>query len=204
MRGTITLLATVALASAVRVGNAQHVAGAHAAKTIPAPVPLDTKGFQAALARVGDDLYIAGQPTAEAIRQLHDRGVTTVVNLRTPEEMAQIGFDEAALVASLGMKYVYLPVRGNAEFPYSPATVERFSRALNEATGAVLLHCTVAWRASHLWSAYLISQRGMSVDSALNQGRLINLMDEHRMGDGRQPVEDFLGRDLEPLHRRKP
>jgi protein tyrosine phosphatase (PTP) superfamily phosphohydrolase (DUF442 family) len=47
-------------------------------------------------------MYIAGQPTADGIRQLPDQGVTTVVNLRTPAEMARVGFDEAALVASLG------------------------------------------------------------------------------------------------------
>ncbi len=202
MLARIARLATVTLiVSSERVG-AQHVAGAHPDKSVPAPARLDAgRGFQAAFARVGDDLYIAGQPTVAALRELHDRGVTTVVNLRTPEEMAGIGFDEAALVASLGMKYVYLPVRGNREFPYAPATVDAFSRALTEATGGVLLHCTVAWRASHLWVAYLIRERGMSVDTALAEGRLINLMDEHHGAAGRQPVEDFLGRDLEALRR---
>lgn len=202
MRTTITLLAGVASLIAPQVSAAQHVTGASPAKTTPAPVQLDSpKGFQAVLARVGDDLYIAGQPTADALHQLRERGVTTVVNLRTPEEMAGIGFDEAAEVAKLGMKYVYLPVRGNAEFPYSPATLDAFTRALRESSGPVLLHCTVAWRASHLWTAYLIRERGMSADSALVQGRLINLMDSHHSGAGRQPVEDFLGRDLEELRR---
>jgi uncharacterized protein (TIGR01244 family) len=205
MRAKIALLAAVSFIVASRSGTAQHVAGAHPDKTIPAPVSLPLSGFQAAFSRVGDDLYIAGQPTADALRQLRDRGVTTVVNLRSPEEMKSIGFDEAAIVASLGMKYVYLPVRGNAEFPYAPSTVEQFGRALKESKGAVLLHCTVAWRASHLWTAYLIADRGMSVDSALFQGRAINLMDEHHDGSGRQPVEDFLGKDLEALRRpRKP
>ena len=202
MRGRTALLATVSLAVAPQLGIAQHIAGSHPDKKIPLPVQLDaSKAFQSTFARVGDDLYIAGQPTREALHQLRERGVTTVVNLRSPEEMAGVGFDEAAEAASLGMKYVYLPVRGNSEFPYSPATVDQFSRALKEANGGVLLHCTVAWRASHLWTAYLIRERGMSVDSALSQGRAINLIDEHHMGSGRQPVEDFLGRDLEPLHR---
>ena len=206
MSRKITSLAGALLAASAHLAVAQHVVGAHPDKTVPMPVSLDpAKSFQAAFARVGDDLYISGQPTADALRQLHDKGVTTVVNLRTPEEMAHIGFDEAAEVAKLGMKYVYLPVRGTADMPYSPATVDGFSRALKEANGGVLLHCTVAWRASHLWSAYLIRERGMSVDSALGQGRAINLMDEHHSGEGRQPVEDFLGRDLDALRRyRKP
>lgn len=57
--------------------------------------------------------------------------------------------------------------------------------------------CTIAWRASHLWAAYLIKERGVPVDAALANARAINLMDDHRMGPGgRQPVEDFLGRVL--------
>ena len=202
MRRNIVAAAAVSLMGHPCAVWAQHIAGAHPDRRVPAPVTLDApKGFRSTLARVGDDLYIAGQPTRDALRQLRDRGVTTVVNLRTPEEMATIGFDEAAEVASLGMKYVYLPVRGTPDLPYSPATVDQFSRALKDATGGVLLHCTIAWRASHLWTAYLIRERGMSADSALNQGRAINLMDDHHMSSGRQPVEDFLGRDLEPLHR---
>jgi len=195
------------LALLPRVTGAQHITGPHPDKIVPAPIVLDatSEGFQAMFARVGDDLYIGGQPNADALRRLHDRGVTTVVNLRTPPEMAKVGFDEAALVRSLGMKYVYLPVRGTPDLPYSPQTVDAFNRALAEANGAVLLHCTVAWRASHLWTAYLIKDRGMSPDSALAQGRAINLMDAHHSGAGRQPVEDFLGRDLDALERyRKP
>jgi uncharacterized protein (TIGR01244 family) len=169
---------------------------------VPVPVALDTTGrFQATFVKVGDDLFIGGQPTERGLRELKAQGVTTVVNLRTPEEMkSQVNFDEAALVAQLGMTYVYLPVRGNAEFPYAPATVTKFSEALGKANGKVLLHCTIAWRASHLWAAYLIHERNIPVDSALANARAINLMDTHRMGsNGRQPVEDFLGRDLPTL-----
>ena len=63
------------------------------------PVNLDITGlFQAKFASVGSDLFIAGQPTEKALRDLKAKGVTTVINLRMPEEMKQIGFDEAALV----------------------------------------------------------------------------------------------------------
>ena len=156
--------------------------------------------FQARAARVGEDVIVAGQPTERALRELKAQGVTTVVNLRTPEEMStRVDFDEARLVAELGMRYVYLPVRGTPEYPYSPETLAKFADAVAHANGKVLLHCTIAWRASHLWAAYLI-KRGVPVDSALANARAINLMDEHRMGqNGRQPVEDFLGQALPTL-----
>lgn len=60
----------------------------------------------------------------------------------------------------------------------------------------MLLHCTIAGRASHLWAAYLIQYRGVPVATALQQARTINLMDDMRMDEDRQPVESFLGRTL--------
>jgi uncharacterized protein (TIGR01244 family) len=192
------LLALAAIAPA----GAQRIATTGPISKLPAPVPLDTTGrFQAAAVRVGDDFFIAGQPTERALREMHDQGVRTVVNLRSPEEMQNaVKFDERAVVARLGMKYVYLPMRGTPDFPYSPEAVTKLAAAVAGANGKVLLHCTVAWRASHLWAAYLIRERGVDVETALANARAINLMDDHRMGPGgRQPVEDFLDRTLPTL-----
>jgi len=186
--------------SAVTSGvcGAQRLTGPRPTGDVPAPVSLDTRGqFQEKFASVGDDVFISGQPTERALRDLRAQGVTTVVNLRTPEEMStRVPFDEAALVKNLGMEYVYVPVRGNAEFPYSPAAVKSFAAAMTGAKGKVLLHCTIAWRASHLWAAYLIQYRDVPVARALEQARMINLMDDMRMDGDRQPVEAFLGRAL--------
>jgi uncharacterized protein (TIGR01244 family) len=193
-------LAAVTAMSAVMAGvcGAQRLTGAQPTGEVPAPVTLETRGqFQDKFARVGSDVFISGQPTAQALRDLHAQGVTTVVNLRTPEEMQKrVPFDEPALVKELGMEYVYLPMRGNAEFPYSPEAVKAFASAMSGAKGKVLLHCTIAWRASHLWAAYLIQYRGVPVATALQQARSINLMDDMRMDGDTQPVEAFLGRKL--------
>jgi protein tyrosine phosphatase (PTP) superfamily phosphohydrolase (DUF442 family) len=187
-----------ALSAAASPAAAQHVTGAHPSAAIPSPELLDTTGlFNSRFAKVGDDLFIAGQPTERGLRELKARGVTTIVNLRTPPEMARIGFDEAALAAQLGMAYVYLPVRGDTAMPYSPETVAKFAKVMESTTsGKVALHCTVAWRASHLWAAYLIKNRGIDVPTALANARAINLMDDMRMSTGRQPVEEFLNQDL--------
>src|SRR3954470_3525220 len=179
------------------VSGAQHVAGASSKADVPNPVAMDTHGqFQDKLARVGDDVFISGQPTEKGLRELSAQGVTTVVNLRSPPEMARIPFDEAKVVKELGMQYVYLPMRGTADLPYSPAGLKSFADAMAGAKGKVLLHCTVAWRASHLWAAYLIQYRGVPVEKALAQARTINLMDDMRMDGEQQPVEAFLGRKL--------
>jgi uncharacterized protein (TIGR01244 family) len=118
--------------------------------------------------------------------------VTTIVNLRMPEEMARVGFDEAALAKELGIRYVHIPVNGRPENPYSPMALDTFAAAMVSADGKVLLHCTVAWRASHLWAAYLIRDRSVPVATALSQARQINLMDDRPMSE-QQPLEGFLG-----------
>ncbi len=173
---------------------AQSIVGKNTTGPVPNPVTLDPTGmFQDKFVSVGDDMFIAGQPTEKALRELRAKGVTTVVNLRMPEEMAKVKFDEAALVKELGMKYVHIPMRGTATNPYGPKQLDAFAAALESADGKVLLHCTIAWRASHLWAAYLIRDRKMPVATVLAQARAINLMDDMRMGADQQPLEGFLG-----------
>ena len=196
---SITLaLATLVFTAAT--GDAQKLVKQEKLSTVPAPVLLDNAGmFQDKYAKVGDDIFIAGQPTEKALREMKAQGVTVIVNLRTPPEMARIGFDEPKLISELGIKYVYLPVRGEGEFPYSPETLKKFTEVMKTTDGKVLLHCTVAWRASHLWGAYLI-QEGVPIPDALNHARKINLMDDHRMdGSGNQPLALFLGKSVPGL-----
>jgi len=199
---TTTLAVLVATTVAATL-PAQSLVGRKPIRAVPSVSLLETDGmFLQRYAKVGDDLVIAGQPTEKALHVMKDQGVTTVINLRMPEEMEQIGFDEKKLVASLGMKYVHIPMRGgDGEMSYSPATLAKFTSAMKSADGKVLLHCTVAWRASHIWAAYLI-QEGLPEADVLQHARGINLMDDHRMDDsGQQPVEMFLGRRLSAIKR---
>src|SRR5436305_4026774 len=113
---------------------AQSIVGKGKTGPVPSPVTLDPAGlFQAKFVSVGDDMFIAGQPTEKALRDLRAKGVTTIVNLRMPEEMAQVGFDEAALATQLGMRYVYIPMRGTPENPYGPKELDAFAAAMSAA-----------------------------------------------------------------------
>src|SRR5689334_25430784 len=142
-RISFVTLAGVALTFSLMpvVTSAQRLTGPNPSAEVPDPVVLDAKGqFQDKFAKVGDDVFIAGQPTEQALRDLAAQGVKTVVNLRTPPEMAtRVPFDEKALVAQLGMKYVYLPMRGNVEYPYSPDDLKEFGKAMKESDGKLLL-----------------------------------------------------------------
>ena len=176
---------------------AQRLTGRSPTGTVPAPVVSDRHDqFEGRFASVGDDVLIAGQPTEGALHAMQKAGVTTVVSLRAPSETKDLPYDEAKLVASLGMKYVNLYDSN----PYTPFVLDRFAAEIADAKGKVLLHCTVAWRASHLWAAYLIGKRDVPVAVAIAQTHGINLMDTMG-GKSRQPVEGFLNRDLKELHK---
>lgn len=156
----------------------------------PAPEPVSgVEGVFRNLYRDGR-VYVAGQPSAEALARFKELGVTAVVNLRTDAEMAdrdRVPFDEAARLAELGIEYVHLPIGGDEE-PFRPEVIERLDDVLRRHPGPVLLHCTVAWRASWVWAGYLVRYQGLSLDDALARGEAIALEPS--------PLEGLLGRPV--------
>jgi uncharacterized protein (TIGR01244 family) len=153
------------------------------------PVKLDATGFQEVFAEV-DNLYISGQPEKESFAKLKSEGVTTVVNLRTDSEMSNrenVPFDEKAVVDSLGMDYIHIPL-GGPDSPYNNEALIKFGDALSKAEGKVLLHCTVGRRASYMWAAYLIQFKGFSPNRAIEYAKAVNF--------GEWSLEGLLGKKL--------
>ncbi len=163
--------------------------GIFAQKKTDSIAKLDNDGFKVIIVQVGD-FYISGQPEKKGLDKLKSLGVTTVVNLRTDGEMNNrdiVPYDEAVYIDSIGMKYVHIPL-GGKENPYTPEALVKFNDAVENSKGKVLLHCTVAWRASHLWTAYLVKYKGFDIDTAIQLGRQINL--------GTLPLESFLDKKI--------
>ncbi len=132
-----------------------------AAPAVPAAPPFETR-----VVRDGAVL-LSPQPMAADLEALGAKGVRRVINLRTPEEMATLGFDEAAVAASKGMDYTLIPIAGNAA--YSPAALDAFSAAMAKGEGDVLLHCASGTRAGHLYAAWLVRERGLSPEEAMRR-----------------------------------
>jgi uncharacterized protein (TIGR01244 family) len=157
-----------------------------------AALPVRVEGIEGVQGGVFRDgrVLIGGQPSEAALKAIRDLGVTAVVNLRTPAEMndrERVPFDEAAAVADLGMDYVHIPLGGD-DHPYTSQAVEQFAAVLEDHPGPVLLHCTVAWRASYMWAAYLILYQDLPLASALDRGEAIAI--------DPPPLEGLLGRPL--------
>ncbi len=167
------------------------VAGASAeVSPLNSPEALNADGFRDVFAKVADGVFMAGQPSEAGLQRVKGLGVTRVINLRTHQEMDNrevVPYDEAAAIEALGMEYVHIPL-GGPDTPYSPEAVTQLADALRGAEGNVLLHCTVAWRASHLWAAYLVAEHGYSVADAVNVGKQLNM--------GGYPFAEFLDREV--------
>lgn len=158
----------------------------------PEGLPHELSGFEGEIHGLWRDgrVFIAGQPDETALARFSEIGVTVVVNLRTAAEMddrERVPFDEAAFVDSLGMEYVHIPLGGEDD-PYTPEAVDRFADVLERHEGLVLLHCTVAWRASYLWSAYLVNEQDFSLDRGMARAEAMAIDD--------LPIEGLLGRSL--------
>jgi len=155
------------------------------------PTRLDWTGFRGG-AYLTDNLILTGQPLSEqAMQRLSAEGVSTIINLRTPEEMADTTstpINEAMLSDQLGIRYIELP-SGGPEYPFSQETVRQFAQAYSKTEGHVLLHCNSGRRATHLWIAYLVAYRNMDINEAVLLGQSANF--------GHQPLEGYLESNLE-------
>lgn len=117
------------------------------------------------------DLITGGQPPAESWLMLRGRDVSTVINLRTDEEMQ--GRDEAAEVQAVGLDYVHLPVRGSQDIDAGHA--DRLWQAIDRAPGRVMVHCASGNRVGALLALGAYRDGGMSAEQALAFGKRAGL-----------------------------
>jgi uncharacterized protein (TIGR01244 family) len=109
-------------------------------------------------------LATAGEPSAEALARLKERGFKTVIDLRTEREGVK---EEERIVREQGLRYVWVPV--------TPATlsakdVDAVAAVLDDpAAEPVLLHCASGNRAGGLLAAVL-ARKGKSLEEAEAEG----------------------------------
>jgi uncharacterized protein (TIGR01244 family) len=172
----LALLATPILAAAT---------GAPATPAAPAPAADPAPFVERALAF--DGIRLAGQPAAADFATIKAAGVTRVISLRTPAERATLGFDDAAAARDAGLAYADLPIDGSGGF--TPEVLDAFSKAMAEGGGDLLLHCGSGARAGQLYAAWLVRERGLSPQEAMQRVAPLGLWP--------LPMERMLNRPLE-------
>ena len=117
--------------------------------------------------QVAPTLYRGAQPSDAAYPQLAKLGVTTVLDLRRPEEHSTT--EEAKQVQAAGMRYVNIPMTG-----WTPPTTEQIAqvRAVMDTGGVVFVHCKQGRdRTGTVSAIYRMEHDGWANDKAYAEAR---------------------------------
>lgn len=107
------------------------------------------------------------QPNEAALRELKDKGVKTIINLRAPSEDRATFNREKKLARELGMTFHNIPMTGKE---FSPEAVDEVYKVYKEAKkdGRVLLHCSSGNRAAAWLGAHLFRHDGFSKEKSMS------------------------------------
>ncbi len=116
--------------------------------------------------RVDGRVTTSGQPTEAQLVAIKEMGVCDVINLGPHSNKGALD-NEAATLAELGMRYIYIPVDFGAP---TEADFEAFCRAMTELTDVpVHIHCIYNARVSAFLYRYALEGRGGSVEAAFER-----------------------------------
>jgi tyrosine-protein phosphatase SIW14 len=119
--------------------------------------------------RVDDHVYRGAQPTNNGFKDLAERGIKTVVDLRDIGEHSQA--DEQKAVTDLGMRYVSVPMQGMST--PKDKQIAAVLALLNDVTsGPVFVHCKRgADRTGTVIAVYRIFHDGWDSKRALSEAK---------------------------------
>ena len=119
-----------------------------------------------------ENVYVASQPNADALRAAGARDVGVVLNLRNPSEDA--GFDEQAVAEAAGLEYFQIPIMTSGGLDKD--AMVQISQIVNAAgSEPILVHCASGNRVSGWLAVHLARNRGMTVEEALSVARAAGL-----------------------------
>lgn len=138
-------------------------AGSAAAGTGLAAIPLTG-------AKLNDPNVLTGaQPTEDQLVLAKDKGVKTVVNLRSAAEEKEYAF-EAKKLGELGVKYVSIPVDGKTGDGLNEENAKKLAEVL-KAGEPTIVHCASGQRVGALFAMKAFYVDGKTPEQALEVGR---------------------------------
>jgi protein tyrosine phosphatase (PTP) superfamily phosphohydrolase (DUF442 family) len=117
-------------------------------------------------------LVTGGQPSADALEALAKAGIHDVFDLRGAEEPR--GFDEAAAACSMQLNYLPIPVTP-ADFGDWKFTAFRHHLLAHGPQKPMFIHCASGNRVGAALLPWLVLDKGLSYDTALDMARAVGL-----------------------------
>lgn len=136
-----------------------------------APTPLEALGHTPNATQATANLVTGGQPGPDQFKALREAGVEVILDIRDPMEPRP--FDEAALVAQLGMRYYNVPVVSGR---VDDEVMERVLEVLRSEAGVpTLFHCASGNRVGGALLPYLIVDQQMPEEEAITLAMRIGM-----------------------------
>jgi len=130
-----------------------------------------------------------GQPTEQQIKSFKAAGGEVVVDNRDPMEPRP--FDEPATVRAAGLEYITLPIVHGA---VTTATMKQMHEKLKRLEGKkALLHCSSGNRTAAAMIAYLMTEKRMEEDDAVELAMRSGLRSAELMDIALQYVHGLSG-----------
>ena len=157
---------------------ASPVAETKPAETKPAePTPTEAKPAEglASIAIpqgkvIDPQVLTGGQPTPEHFAAAKEKGVKTVVNLRSEGEKADGYATEEAKLGELGVKYVHIPIDGKTGEGLNEANAKKLAELLS-GEKPMIIHCASGQRVGALYALKAFYVDKKAPDEALKIGR---------------------------------
>ena len=135
---------------------------------------------------INRDYCTGGQPAHQDLIRLKQRGVHSVLNLRTAAEDPGV-LKEGAAVQALGLKYFHLPVDSNH---LTPKLGDEFLRIVSdESNRPLFIHCASANRVGAFWILHRVVNHGWSLAKAEKEARKIGLRSRKLLEFARKYLE---------------
>ncbi|MHC2068436.1 protein tyrosine phosphatase family protein [Bremerella sp. T1] len=117
---------------------------------------------------INDNVTVSGQPTADELKQLPQKGFQSVINFRTNGEEDQpiSPFEEGQIAQECGLKYHHIPVSMKS---MTPEVVDAFREAYQQMPKPVFAHCKSGKRAGAMVMMHMAVQNGMTGDQTLEK-----------------------------------
>lgn len=115
--------------------------------------------------RISENLATAGQPTEGQFSIIRDEGFDVVINLAMADSPRALP-DEAALLESLDLEYIHIPVNFAAP---EINDLLRFNEAMHQNKNKkCFVHCALNWRVSAFIFLYRTLTGGMQPEEAMH------------------------------------
>ena len=135
--------------------------------------------------RINTEICTGGQPTLDQLADLKKQGVTTIINLRTPQEYDPA--PEEAKAKELGLKYFNIAVASNG--PKDEQVVEFLKLTDDPKNRPAFIHCASANRVGAFWMIRRVLRDNWTVDAAKTEATMIGMRSQNLVDFATQYIQ---------------